>query len=29
MAYNVLLRRDPDHGAWLQYTGALSARLMT
>jgi len=29
MAYNVLLRRDPDPDAWLQYTEALSARLMT
>lgn len=29
MAYNVLLRRDPDPDAWLHYTGALTSRLMT
>ncbi len=29
MAYNVLLRREPDPGAWTQYTEALEARLMT
>ncbi len=29
MAYNVLLRRDPDPDAWTQYTEALEARLMT
>jgi len=29
MAYNVLLRRDPDPAAWEQYTEALAARLMS
>ena len=29
MAYNVLLRRDPDPGAWDQYNGALTDHLMT
>jgi SAM-dependent methyltransferase len=29
MAYNVLLRRDPDPAAWVQYTEALSARLIS
>jgi SAM-dependent methyltransferase len=29
MAYRVLLRRDPDPGAWTQYTEALQARLMS
>jgi len=29
MAYNVLLRRDPDPAAWDQYTGALTDHLMT
>jgi SAM-dependent methyltransferase len=28
MAYNVLLRRDPDPTAWDEYTGALTDRLM-
>jgi len=29
MAYQVLLRREPDPGAWVQYTEALEARLLT
>jgi SAM-dependent methyltransferase len=29
MAYNVLLRRDPDPGAWDEYTGALGGHLMS
>jgi len=29
MAYNVLLRRDPDPAAWDQLTGALDAHLLT
>ena len=28
MVYNVLLQRDPDPGAWDEYTGALGAHLM-
>ena len=29
MAYNVLLRRDPDPAAWVQYTDALAGRLLS
>ncbi len=29
MAYNVLLRRDPDPAAWDEYTGALTDHLLT
>jgi SAM-dependent methyltransferase len=29
MAYNILLRRDPDPGAWDEYTGALTDHLLS